>query len=258
MSTASPCGQDGQDRHATITDMTGETIHTMALEASTRVLDILNAVRDRNKRHRDCLLVHQGEVLKDAHASVQELGLPNEVALMIAAQDLCKSREEGWSAKRLKSSGFTADGLLEAGYSMFAVRHAGYSAEELFRAGYSPKELSKAGYDVASISRLVGPFLAAGQRATELKARGFEAKHLLHAGCGARELLGAGFSLKDLEKGVPLTRIPNLKALGVPAERLREAGYPAHAIKAAGYAVWEAEPLAPSIAEGRRVSWKGV
>eukprot|EP00929_Paragymnodinium_shiwhaense_P016353 TRINITY_DN124655_c0_g1_i1.p1 TRINITY_DN124655_c0_g1~~TRINITY_DN124655_c0_g1_i1.p1 ORF type:complete len:355 (-),score=36.80 TRINITY_DN124655_c0_g1_i1:149-1213(-) len=241
MSSETPCRQDCQGRHATIVDMNGERVHALPLDGSTRVQDILNELRSRRKRLRDCVLVHDGEALLDSEARVHELGLPREVSLTAVVQDLRKHREEGGTAKRLKSSGFTVAGLTEAGYSLFAVRHAGYSAEEVFRAGYSARELSDTGYDVDSVADLARALRASGEgSAARLRARDFDARHLLRAGYDAQELLDAGFSLKKLVEGLAPRHSEALRGMRLTAERLFQAGCSAFHVRVAGWSAHEA------------------
>eukprot|EP00929_Paragymnodinium_shiwhaense_P068846 TRINITY_DN34704_c0_g1_i1.p1 TRINITY_DN34704_c0_g1~~TRINITY_DN34704_c0_g1_i1.p1 ORF type:complete len:373 (-),score=33.79 TRINITY_DN34704_c0_g1_i1:62-1180(-) len=219
------CGEVCQDGTATITSMTGEVILTMPLEATTRVLDIRDAIRAHSSRFKFCQLVYEGDVLADCQASVQDLAMPREVT----AWDLRKERNDGCSASRLKTCYFSAEDLKEAGYSIYAIKHAGYSVEESFRAGFSPKELKEAGYSVASLCAL----LRALGGVQDLKTRGYDVEFLVvHCGLNGQQVLDLGFSFKDIVADLPHDK---LSQMGFSAHQFEEAGFPVSLVMAVGF-----------------------
>lgn len=123
--------------------------------------------------------------------------------------------------------------LTDEGWSIVEIKRAGYECKEFIDAGYSVSDLlsifsvsdfAKAGVDFSDM-------IATGWDCHRCKESGYCLKDLVKVGCTMQRVREAGYD--DLDAAIAL------RALGVPAVKMKTGGWPLSYLKRAGYSATE-------------------
>lgn len=216
-------------RMVNLISMNGDTVFTMRdVEPHTRLHHVMDSYDKQLGGHIAFGFVFGERQLKP-DVAIGDLSNQAQIDLKVVAVNLTELKNDGCTARNLRSWGHTPKQLRDAGYSIHSLKQVGYSVRELKDAGFSTRELRDANFSLLQMWSLCST--------QQLREAGYTANQLVHAGLSMQGLREAGYKACDLDiYDIDGRAVKELKE-AFSAQELREAGYPAEKLVKAGFAV---------------------